>query len=135
MIHSSADILRILTTDPVIAASVSVRIIEGRVPLADEGAWIYIANYPTVDDGIADWRLWIVDFDGDLLEDVIVSKVQNLLPSVRVISSTGLLELSTSYLASPATVTKPELSTAPGELTQTIPTALQQRLDEALERL
>ncbi len=134
MLKSSADILRLLSSDPVISSQATVRVCEPPPPLKGEGSWIWVSQYPTTSDGMATWKIWIADYEGDLIEDVVVSRIRGLLPDVQELSTSGILELSTSYVLSASTLVRPEAS-APASNAQAISSALELRLEEALERL
>ncbi len=136
MIHSAADILQILAADPVVASSVQLSTVDKEPPpLKGEGAWLYVTSYPKVVDDFAEWNLWLIDFEGDMMTDMVVKGIKKLLPSVEgPEKEAGFLKFKTSYLVSKQTVVRQApkpVEAVPGAL----PSAFKSQLEEALEKL
>ena len=136
MIHSAADILQILTADPVIASSLQLSTVDkGMPPLKGEGAWLYINSYPEVADDFATWDIWLIDFDGDLMTGLVAKRLKKLLPTVEKLKKeAGFLRYKTSWVVSDSTVIKP--AKAPSEaVSEALPSAFTAQLEQALEQL
>ncbi|ACT65631.1 predicted protein [Cyanophage PSS2] len=136
MIHSAADILQILAADPVVASSVQLATVDKEPPpLKGEGAWLYVTSYPKVVDDFAEWNLWLIDFEGDMMTDMVVKGIKKLLPSVEgPEKEAGFLKFKTSYLVSKETVVRP--APKPVEaVSGALPSAFKSQLEEALEKL
>jgi len=136
VIHSAADILQILAADPVVASSVQLSTVDKEPPpLKGEGAWLYVTSYPKVVDDFAEWNLWLIDFEGDMMTDMVVKGIKKLLPSVEgPEKEAGFLKFKTSYLVSKQTVVRQApkpVEAVPGAL----PSAFKSQLEEALEKL
>ena len=136
MIHSAADILQILAADPVVASSVQLSTVDKEPPpLKGEGAWLYVTSYPKVVDDFAEWNLWLIDFEGDMMTDMVVKGIKKLLPSVEgPEKEAGFLKFKTSYLVSKQTVVRQ--APKPVEaVSGALPSAFKSQLEEALEKL
>ena len=94
MILSSADILRILGGSEIIRLSAKVSIVDSKPVLSGaEGLFIYINRFPSTDEFQATWTIWI-ESDGSEPDDLVISEIKTLLPSVKI--SVGLMTVVTT---------------------------------------
>ena len=109
MILSSADILRILGSSEIIRLSAKIKIADGRPALSGaEGMCIYVSRFPALAEFEATWTLYIENDDSEP-EDLVISEIKRLLPSVRV--TDGLLTaVTTTDFLSESTQRAPEAS-------------------------
>jgi hypothetical protein len=113
MILSSADIVEILKSSGVIRLSASEISVVGKRPILSgrEGFYIYVEQYPTLDEFEATWKVWI-ESDGTEPDDLLFSEMRRLLPGFEF--KLGLLiEATVKDFKTDRTVTRPEAVQAP----------------------
>lgn len=127
MILSSSDILRIISSDPIIRVSARVKITEARSPIdTGDTTVIYISKYPTVSDVQAVWNIWIIDNSNEPL-DIILAQLRRLLPGFAITSQGIVIKATVTELKSANTETAPE---SPVKQEQGLLGVLQARFDE-----
>lgn len=127
MILSSSDILRIISSDPIIRASARVKITEAKSPIdTGDSTVIYISKYPAVSDFQAVWNVWIIDNSNEPL-DIILAQLRRLLPGFAVTSQGIVVKATVTELKSANTETAPE---APARQDQGLLGVLQAKFDE-----
>lgn len=106
MIFSSADILRVLRSSAIIRLSAEIKVVDSKPSYrGEEGLFIYIQQYPQVDEFEASWKIWI-ESDGSEPDDIVMAELRQLLPRVTV--KNGLLtELTVTEFRSEKTKTAP----------------------------
>lgn len=108
MILSSSDVYSLFTRDPIVSAIATVRIVKGRPALeAGSGVYIYIQEYPIVQEFTATWPMWIVDYDEEPL-DVVLSQIKKLVPNFQITKTGAFIHASTTDLRIENTKTKPK---------------------------
>jgi hypothetical protein len=114
MIYSSADIVRILESDPIIRLTATVEVVDSKYPISatSSGIFVYVTEYPSASEFQATWDIWIVDYGNEPL-DVLTSQIQRLLPGVRMVSVDTIVHLTTTELRSLKTVLRPAPAEAP----------------------
>ena len=97
MILSSADILRILGASEIIRLTAKLAIVDSKPVLSgQEGTYIYISRFPSVDEFEATWSIYIEsDDDGDL----VIAEIKRLLPSVKVTNGLMTVVTTTDFLS------------------------------------
>lgn len=109
MILSSSDILRVVSSDPVIRASARVKIVDVKPPLETaDSTIIYISRYPSVSEFEATWNIWIADISNEPL-DIILAQLRRLLPGFNIIENGVLIKASVTELKTSKTETKPAI--------------------------
>jgi hypothetical protein len=107
VILSSSDILRIVSSDPVIRVSARVKIVETKPPIETvDNTIIYIGKYPTTSDFEATWNIWIADTSNEPL-DIILAQLQKLLPGFTVTDNGIVIKATVTTLRSANTETAP----------------------------
>lgn len=107
MIFSSSDIISRLGSDPVIRSLARLKIIDSKPPLeAGTGVVIYVSKYPTANELVATWNIWIIDFDNEPL-DVVIRQIRRLLPDFTVLEEGVIIKATTTELVSDKTELRP----------------------------
>lgn len=107
VILSASDIYSLLTKDPLIGMLAKVRVVDQRLPAeAENGVFVYIKKYPSVEEFEATWNIWIVDYDGDPL-DVVIAQMRKLLPRFTVVEDQTITKATTTELRTPETEVEP----------------------------
>lgn len=107
VILSASDIYSLLTNDPLIGMLAKVRIVDQRLPAgAENGVFVYVKKYPSVEEFEATWNIWIVDYDGEPL-DVVIAQMKKLLPRFTVVESGTITRATTTELRTPETEVEP----------------------------
>lgn len=107
MIFSSSDIISRLGSDPVIRSLAKFKIIDSKPPLeAGAGVVIYVSKYPTANELVATWNIWIIDFDNEPL-DVIIRQIRRLLPDFTILEEGVIIKATTTELISNNTELRP----------------------------
>ena len=129
MILSSSDILRIVSSDPVIRIAARVEITDKRSPInAGDVTVIYISKYPVLSDIEATWNIWIADNSNEPV-DIILAQLRRLLPGFRVIDTGIIIKATVTELRSSGTTVEPS-ATPKARLEQGLLAALQVKFDE-----
>lgn len=84
-----------------------VRVVDQRLPAeVENGVFVYVKKYPSVEEFEATWDIWIVDYDGDPL-DVVIAQMRKLLPRFTVVEDGMITRVTTTELRTPKTEIKP----------------------------
>jgi hypothetical protein len=107
VILSASDIYSLLTKDPLIGILAKVRVVDQRLPAeAENGVFVYVKKYPSIEEFEATWDIWIVDYDGDPL-DVVIAQMRKLLPRFTVVEDGTITRATTTELRTPETEVEP----------------------------
>lgn len=107
MILSSGDIISRLAGDPVVRSLAKFKLIDNRPPLeVGSGIIIYVSKYPISNELTATWNIWIIDFDNEPL-DILVIQIKKLLPDFKILEQGVVIKASTTDLLSSKTEVKP----------------------------
>ena len=127
MIFSSSDIISRLGSDPVIRSLARLKIIDSKPPLeAGTGVVIYVSKYPTANELVVTWNIWIIDFDNEPL-DVVIRQIRRLLPDFIVLEEGVIIKATTTELISSKTELRPARKT---EKVDQVTLDLEQKFEE-----
>lgn len=129
MILSSSDILRIISSDPIIRIAARIEITDKKSPInTGDSTVIYISKYPVLSEFEATWTIWIADNSNEPV-DIIIAQLKRLLPGFAVISNGIVIKANVTDLKSGNTEIIPSATPA-AKTEQGLLAALQSRFDE-----